>query len=274
MPDELQNEIKNDQQLPELYEDIQAGSSSLSLNIPRASGILKVFNGGTGSNNGSVNGAGEVVFKTNDNSESFGSKISLIAPVLGGNDAGAIEIRAGDSKNSDGGGVITIFAGHASVTGNWGLIQMYAGNGGSTSGNGGDVEILCGGANASGVGGNLTLFAGDGAGTGTGGDTQIIGGNGGATDGNGGDVILQPGNAGGAGTDGQLQLIAPGASVYAILNMDNIATTSKTFTFPNTTGTLALTGLAGTKVYYVADTSGGAVTRKLTFTNGILTAET
>ena len=34
------------------------------------------------------------------------------------------------------------------------------------------------------------------------------------------------------------------------------------------------TPLAGTKVYYVADTSGGAVTRKLTFTDGILTSET
>lgn len=31
---------------------------------------------------------------------------------------------------------------------------------------------------------------------------------------------------------------------------------------------------ASAKVYYVSDTSGGAVTRKLTFTNGILTAET
>jgi hypothetical protein len=36
----------------------------------------------------------------------------------------------------------------------------------------------------------------------------------------------------------------------------------------------ALGGLAGTKVYYVSDTNGGAVDRKLTFTNGILTAET
>lgn len=36
----------------------------------------------------------------------------------------------------------------------------------------------------------------------------------------------------------------------------------------------AITPLSGTKVYYVADSSGGAVTRKLTFTNGILTAET
>ena len=33
-------------------------------------------------------------------------------------------------------------------------------------------------------------------------------------------------------------------------------------------------GLAGTKIYYVADSSGGAVTRKLTFTDGILTSET
>ena len=36
----------------------------------------------------------------------------------------------------------------------------------------------------------------------------------------------------------------------------------------------AIVPLAGTKVYYIADSSEGAVTRKLTFTNGILTAET
>lgn len=41
-----------------------------------------------------------------------------------------------------------------------------------------------------------------------------------------------------------------------------------------TSGTLATEGLSGTKVYYVSDTNGGATTRKLTFTNGILTAET
>ena len=33
------------------------------------------------------------------------------------------------------------------------------------------------------------------------------------------------------------------------------------------------TPLAGTKVYYVSDSSGGTVNRKLTFTDGILTAE-
>jgi len=37
---------------------------------------------------------------------------------------------------------------------------------------------------------------------------------------------------------------------------------------------LAVTPLAGTKVYYVADALSGENTRKLTFTDGILTAET
>lgn len=35
-----------------------------------------------------------------------------------------------------------------------------------------------------------------------------------------------------------------------------------------------VTPLAGVKTYYVADTSGGAVTRKLTFSGGILISET
>lgn len=34
------------------------------------------------------------------------------------------------------------------------------------------------------------------------------------------------------------------------------------------------TPLSGTKVYWVSDTNGGATNRKLTFTDGVLTAET
>jgi len=36
----------------------------------------------------------------------------------------------------------------------------------------------------------------------------------------------------------------------------------------------AITPLAGTKVYYVSDSNGGLITRKLTFQNGILISET
>lgn len=35
-----------------------------------------------------------------------------------------------------------------------------------------------------------------------------------------------------------------------------------------------LAGLAGTKTYYVSDSSGGPTTRKLTFSNGVLVSET
>jgi hypothetical protein len=42
---------------------------------------------------------------------------------------------------------------------------------------------------------------------------------------------------------------------------------------PGATGP-APSGLSGTKIYYVADTSGGSPTRKLTFINGILVSET
>jgi hypothetical protein len=71
------------------------------------------------------------------------------------------------------------------------------------------------------------------------------------------------------------------------LNLNNVSTTP--LTVPNGgTGVNTLTGivkasgasaftaitpLSGTKVYWVSDTSGGAVTRKLTFTDGVLTAE-
>ena len=41
-----------------------------------------------------------------------------------------------------------------------------------------------------------------------------------------------------------------------------------------TSAVTAVTPLAGTKVYYVAPTSGVAATTKLTFTDGILTSET
>lgn len=41
-----------------------------------------------------------------------------------------------------------------------------------------------------------------------------------------------------------------------------------------TSSVTAITPLAGTKVYYVSDSSGGATNRKLTFTDGILTSET
>jgi hypothetical protein len=76
-------------------------------------------------------------------------------------------------------------------------------------------------------------------------------------------------------TDSYYATITTGAARKEI-TLNDAALTSGKYPKITTNGRLTdgPTPLAGTKVYYVSDTSGGAVTRKLTFTDGILTAET
>lgn len=77
-------------------------------------------------------------------------------------------------------------------------------------------------------------------------------------------------------TDTLFATITTGAARKGVLLDDGARLTSGKIPIATTNGRLidGVTPLAGTKVYYVSDTSGGAVTRKLTFTNGILTSET
>lgn len=77
-------------------------------------------------------------------------------------------------------------------------------------------------------------------------------------------------------TDNLFFTITTGAARKAFILDDGARLTSGKIPIATTNGRLidGPTPLAGTKVYYVSDTSGGAVTRKLTFTDGILTAET
>jgi hypothetical protein len=77
-------------------------------------------------------------------------------------------------------------------------------------------------------------------------------------------------------TDDYFATITTGAARKAFVLDDGARLTSGKIPIATTNGRLidGQTPLAGTKVYYVSDTSGGAVTRKLTFTSGILTAET
>uniref|UniRef100_A0A6H2A0A0 Putative tail collar domain protein n=1 Tax=viral metagenome TaxID=1070528 RepID=A0A6H2A0A0_9ZZZZ len=69
--------------------------------------------------------------------------------------------------------------------------------------------------------------------------------------------------------------ITTGVARKGIVLNDGANLTSGKIPIASTNGRLidGPTPLAGTKVYYVADLSGGAVTRKLTFIDGILTAE-
>lgn len=77
-------------------------------------------------------------------------------------------------------------------------------------------------------------------------------------------------------TDDYFATITTGAARKAFVLDDGARLTSGKIPIATTNGRLidGPTPLAGTKVYYVSDTSGGAVTRKLTFVSGILTAET
>ena len=76
-------------------------------------------------------------------------------------------------------------------------------------------------------------------------------------------------------TDDFYLTITTSAARKGIVLNDGSNLTSGKIPVASTNGRLidGQTPLSGTKVYYVADTSGGAVTRKLTFINGILTAE-
>ena len=76
-------------------------------------------------------------------------------------------------------------------------------------------------------------------------------------------------------TDKWYATITTGAARKELALIDAALTSGK-IPIATTNGRLTdgVTPLAGTKVYYVSDSSGGTVNRKLTFTNGILTAET
>lgn len=77
-------------------------------------------------------------------------------------------------------------------------------------------------------------------------------------------------------TDDFYATITTGAARKMFVLNDGTALTSGKIPIASTNGRLidGQTPLAGTKIYYVSDTSGGTVNRKLTFTAGILTAET
>ena len=77
-------------------------------------------------------------------------------------------------------------------------------------------------------------------------------------------------------TDDLFFTITTGTARKGFVLNDGSNLTSGKYPKASTNGRLVdgPTPLAGTKVYYVSDTSGGTVDRKLTFTDGILTSET
>lgn len=121
---------------------------------------------------------------------------------------GNVTLTAGTGGNGEDGGAVTLVAGVGGDNANGGTAFVYGGQGGATSGAGGDVQIAGGQAQA----GNSK----------------------------GGDVFLYPGAKTGSGAQGKAGIVDPASGLTAFIDASSIASTSKTFTLPNATGTFVL----------------------------------
>jgi len=253
---------------------IQSGvtSASYTLTLPTAvaavtgyflsstdAGVLSWAAGGAGggadtalSNLASVQINTNLIFADDNVPTTY--SIGIDAQATAATTGNALNIYAGSGGSSTGyGGDLTISAGQAGTgaDGDGGYLYLYGGQGGNTNGGwGGDVRILAGkGGNGGGNGGDLRFQAGNGGTTdGSGGDAYFSGGDATATNGDGGHVTLTAGIKQGSGSYGTISFSTEdslygfsGNISQGILNFANINTTDKTFTFPNASGTIALT---------------------------------
>ncbi len=156
---------------------------------------------------------------------------------------GTISVVAGNAQGGDDdGGPIMINAGNGDGTGQGGNVDIDGGQGGASNGGGGDVTMSAGMGGGSAAGGSAFVFGGPGGSTaGNGGLVRIQGGDATAGGSNGGSVDLIGGQPNGVGTKGLIRIKDGASTVFAILNTATLASTDKTFTFPNASGTIALT---------------------------------
>lgn len=171
-------------------------------------------------NDGAIKGVSTLVYDATQRELTIGEEgeVSLVgAPnaTAEDEDGGDFVIYSGDGNGTGGGGDLEFYAGTGGATADGGNINFLGGQGGSTSGDGGDLEFRAG---------------------------YPQGGNS-----NGGDIIFVLPAKSGSGTNGQLKILPTTESAFGILDFESVATTSKTFTFPNTTGNVVVlsTGTTG-----------------------------
>ena len=155
----------------------------------------------------------------------------------------------------------TVTTPSASVSGeNAGFLTVTTGTG-QGSGQGGDMSFGAGNGGATGIGGSAEFFGGNGT---TGGSVFFVGGQGEGVGGVGGSIEVTAGAAP-DGTPGELRLLDPASGVGAVMDMSNITSANKDFSFPDQSGTLALETSA----------SGSFTTvdgKTVTVVNGIITS--
>ena len=197
--------------------------------------------------------------------EGYNASFYTVAGVTG--NGGDLTISTGNGAVNNGGGRLTLNTGNSPVGGN---------------GDGGSIDIFAGAGRGLGEGGTYFASAGDGGATGQGGRVEFIGGDSGTsltggaiiftagdgvgTNSSGGSLEFRPGVKTGSGTAGKIYFYEP-TGFAAILDNSNIATSNKTFTLPNTTGTFALLEVANVFTAGQTISSASALTLGLSSTN-------
>lgn len=151
--------------------------------------------------------------------------------------------------------------------------QLVAPDGTTSNTNGGSFLFSAGAGNGAADGGDFDLAAGpSGLTSGAGGDMKMYAGLGQGTNSKGGDVHIRAGNKTGSGVAGKFIFEPLSATVSnGVLNFDAMSGGDKTFTFPNTSGTVALT-TGGALALTVGTTTitSGTTTRILYDNAGVL----
>ena len=162
----------------------------------------------------------------------------------GGNGSGAggdLLLTSGAGGSTGAGGSVSFEAGAAGGGNAAGGASSFSGGTGSGSGNGGTIDFSSGNGGDTGGGGTMTFTTGDGGGTsGAGGNVQFLLGNANGGNNNGGSLILRPGLKSGSGVDGTVQFNNNNTGRSAVFNTSLIASSDKTYFFPNLTGTFAV----------------------------------
>lgn len=198
-----------------------------------------------GSSGAATPGGADTQVQYNDNG-AFGGDTNLTW------DKNNLILGLGDGAIVQGAGSVSLQSG-----GDGGQISISAANGTSSNSNGGNFAFNTGAGTGAGAGGNGVFQASDGGDTGNGGEMNFNGGNSGTQSGNGGliqfaggnamgsvgnggDLTFAPGNKASSGTVGHIIFVDP-SNIKAIIDTSALASSDKTFTYPNTSGTLALT---------------------------------
>lgn len=221
---------------------IELMSSTAPLASDDDGGTIRIITGvgdGTGA-------GGELIIESGEGGATGAGGLLTITGGAGGatsGDGGELQIVAGSAQDGNGsGGALNLASGDGDATGNGegGEVVIRVGQS-YGSGVGSDFSAYAGSSAGSGNGGNLLWSAGGGGSTGgNGGYVEFDGGSAAGGNGNGGDVVFAAGAKNGAGTPGKFKFLPGGLNFYGILDMNSVATTDKTFTFPNYTGTVGV----------------------------------